>query len=148
MRCAAMGPMVAGTTERHSLQMSAIHESKKAFWGGWVLSGLVSALLLFSASGKLTRSAQVLEGLTKAGYPETSIVPIGAAELAFTVLFLIPRTNVLGAALLTAYLGGAVATHVRGGDSFLMAILVAVFVWIASWLRTPALAKVFPLVSK
>jgi hypothetical protein len=128
--------------------MSQIHESKKVFWGGWVLSGLLSALLLFSASGKLTHSAQVIEGITKAGYPESAILPIGAAELLFTILFLIPRTNVLGAALLTAYLGGAVATHVNLGDSFLMPILVAVFVWIASWLRTPSLAKVFPVVAK
>lgn len=128
--------------------MSAIHESKKALWAGWILSGLVSALLLFSASGKVTRSAQVLEGLTKAGYPDAAIVPIGASEVVFTLLFLIPRTSVLGAALLTAYLGGAVSTHVRGGESFLMAIVVAVLVWIGAWLRTPALAKVFPLVSK
>lgn len=128
--------------------MSEFLESKKAFWVGWVLSGLVSALLLFSASGKVMRSAQVIEGLAKAGYPETSVLPIGVAELAFTVLFLVPRTNVLGAALLTAYLGGAVATHVNLGDSFLMPVLVAVFIWIASWLRTPALRHVFPLVGK
>lgn len=128
--------------------MSAIHESKKALWAGWILSGLVSALLLFSASGKVTRSAQVLEGFVKAGYPESGIVPIGALEILFTLLFLIPRTSVLGAAFLTAYLGGAVATHVRAGDSFVMAIVVAVVVWIGAWLRTPALSKVFPLVSK
>lgn len=128
--------------------MSAIHESKKVFWGGWVLSGLVSALLLFSASSKLTHGAQVVEGFAKAGYPEAAILPIGALELVFTVLFLVPRTTVLGAAFLTAYLGGAVATHLHQGDSFVMPIVIAVLIWVGSWLRTPALAKVFPLVSK
>jgi hypothetical protein len=140
--------MVPANSRKVQLRMSEFHQSKKVFWGGWVLSGLVSALLLFSASGKVMQSAQVVEGFAKSGYPEASILPIGLLEVLFTVLFLVPRTNVLGAAFLTAYLGGAVATHVRGGDSFLMAILVAVFVWIASWLRTPALAKVFPIVSK
>lgn len=128
--------------------MTTVHGSKKAFWSGWVISGLVSALLFFSASGKVTQSAQALEGLGKAGYSEAAILPIGVAELVFTILFLIPRTNVLGAAFLTAYLGGAVATHIHLGDSFLMPVLVAVFVWIAAWLRTPALGKVFPLVAK
>lgn len=128
--------------------MSAIHDSKKVFWGGWVLSGLVSALLLFSAFGKLTHSAQVVEVFAKVGYPEAAILPIGALEVIFTVLFLVPRTTVLGAAFLTAYLGGAVATHVNVGDSFVMPIVIAVVIWVGSWLRTPALAKVFPLVGK
>lgn len=128
--------------------MTTIHESKKAIWGGWVLSGLASALLLLSASGKLASTPQVVEGLVKVGYPPTAGVPIGVAEVVATVLFLVPRTAVLGAALLTGYLGGAVATHLIQGDSFVMPVLVGVFIWVATWLRTPALAQVFPAVAK
>lgn len=123
-------------------------QSKKEFWAGWIVSGLASAVLLFSASFKFMRSPQVVEGFTKGGYPEAAILPIGIAEVACVVLFLIPRTTVLGAAFSAAYLGGAVATHVRGGDSFLAPVVVGVIVWVGAWLRTPALRTVFPLVTK
>ena len=122
--------------------------SKKEFWGGWIASALASAMLLMSASFKLMRSKEVVEGFAKMGYPEGAILPIGLAELACVVLFLIPRTAVLGAAFSAAYLGGAVATHVKMSDSFLAPVLVGVVVWIGAWLRTPALRAVFPLVAK
>lgn len=119
---------------------------KAAFWTGWGLSALVSALLLFSASGKLTKAAQAVEGLTKGHYPEASIQVIGAVELVATILFLVPQTNLFGAALLTAYLGGAVATHVQAGGGYEAAIIVGIVVWIASWLRNPSFRTLFPLV--
>jgi hypothetical protein len=104
-----------------------------------VVSGLVAAFLLFDAVLKLVKPPFVVEGTVKLGYPAGAIVPLGVVLLASTVLYLVPRTAPFGALLLTGYLGGAVATHVRVGDPLashvLFPIYVAVFVWGGLWLR-------------
>ena len=114
-----------------------------AVWVGRVLSGIAIAFLLFDASGKLMRISQVVEGTTKLGYPEATIVPIGVLLLIGVVLYAIPRTSVLGAIYLAAYLGGAVATHVRVGNPIathtLFPVYVAAFVWGGLALRNPRL---------
>src|SRR4051812_38567985 len=84
-----------------------------AFWTGWVLSGLIAAMLGMGGVMDLVKPPFVVEGVTRAGYAEAVIVPLGAVTLVAVLLFLIPRTAMFGVALLTAYLGGAVATHLR-----------------------------------
>lgn len=87
--------------------------SEKMIWTGRIMSALPALFLLFDAVMKLAKPAFVVEATVQLGYPETVITGLGIVLLACTVLYLIPRTAVLGAILLTGYLGGAVATHVR-----------------------------------
>jgi len=114
-------------------------------WTGRVLSALPSLLLLFSASMKLMHPPQVLEGWAKSGYPMGSLLPLGIVEILCVVIYLVPRTAILGAILMTGYLGGAVATHVRAGEPFVIPIVVGVVAWLGLWLRDPALRAFIPL---
>ena len=87
--------------------------SKGRVWTGWSITGLIAAFMLFDAVGKFAKPAAVVEAFARTGWPIELSVPLGAILLTCTVLFLIPRTSVLGAILLTGYLGGAVATNLR-----------------------------------
>jgi hypothetical protein len=89
-----------------------------------------------------------VEGFAKLGYPERAALWIGIVEIACTVLYLIPRTAVLGAILLTGYLGGATNTHVRVGEPFYMPVLLGVLVWLGLFLREPRLRPLVPLRNK
>src|SRR5580700_1498429 len=89
--------------------------SKKMLWAGRIVSALPALFLLFDAIMKLVKPAFVVEATRKLGFPESAILGLGIVLLACTVLYLIPRTAILGAILLTGYLGGAVATHVHAG---------------------------------
>jgi uncharacterized protein YndB with AHSA1/START domain len=109
--------------------------SKKALWAGRVVSALPVLMLLMSAVMKLVKPAPVVEGFTKLGYPEGLALGIGILELVCTALYILPRTSVLGAILLTGYLGGATATHVRVGDPFFTPVLLGVLVWGGLYLR-------------
>jgi hypothetical protein len=91
--------------------------SKKGLWTGRTLSGLAVLFLLFDAVIKFMNVRPVTEAFIKLGYPTSLAVPIGIVLLVCVVIYTIPRTSVLGAILLTGYLGGAIATHVRVGDS-------------------------------
>ena len=119
--------------------------SRKMLWAGWIVSGLPVLLLLFSAVMKLARPEAVLEEFARLGYPERLVVGIGVLELACTVLYLIPRTAVLGAILLTGYLGGATATHLRIGDPFLPPAIVGLVVWLGLYLRDRRVRALIPL---
>lgn len=120
--------------------------SPRQLWTGRILSGLAVAFLLFDATGKLLRVAPVVEGTAQLGYPESTIVPIGVLLLVGVILYVIPRTSVLGAIYLAAYLGGAVATHVRVGSPLathvLFPVYVAAFLWGGLALRSPRLVAV------
>lgn len=120
---------------------------EKAFsLAGWVIAGLLSLLLAFSAFGKLTKQAQVVEGLhEKMGYPESVIQPLGVVELACVVLFLIPRTTTLGAVLLTGYFGGAIATHVRVEEPYVLQFLFGVLGWVSVYLRDARIRSLLPM---
>ncbi len=119
--------------------------SRIAFWSGWVLSVLPCLMLVFSAVMKLSRAPVVVEGFGEMGYSANTIVPIGLAELISTVLYLIPQTAVLGAILLTGYLGGATATHVGAGDGmFFSPVLFGVVLWLGLYLREPRLRVLAP----
>jgi hypothetical protein len=112
--------------------------SKTRLWAGRILSGLATLFLLMDGGMKLFKPPFVVDATTKLGYPESSIVGIGAVLLFCTVLYVIPRTAILGAVLLTGYLGGAVATQVRvSGPLFDTAfpVLFGCCVWGGLWLR-------------
>jgi hypothetical protein len=97
---------------------------------------------------KLFKPALVVEATVQLGYPETIIIPLGIVLTACTVLYLIPRTAVLGAILLTGYLGGAVATHVRLGQGIFPAtfpVIMGVLVWGGLWLRDNSVRSLIPL---
>jgi uncharacterized membrane protein YphA (DoxX/SURF4 family) len=119
--------------------------SKKMLWAGRIMSALPALMLLFSGVMKLVKPASVMEGFTRLGYPESLAVGIGIVELVCTVLYLIPRTSILGAILLTGYLGGATATHVRVGEPFYMPIVLGVLVWAGLFLRENRLRALLPL---
>ena len=126
--------------------------SKKALWAGIIISALPTLNLLFAGYLKLAKPAGfgVVEDFARLGYPESVILGIGVLEIACTVVYLIPRTSVLGAVLLTGYLGGAVATHVRVGDpssNILAPILVGALVWVGLYLRDGRLRALIPFSS-
>jgi hypothetical protein len=115
-------------------------------WTGRVLTTLVVLLLLMGSVMSLMKVPQAVEGFKKYGYPEGSLLWIGVAELACALLYAIPRTAVLGAMLLTGYLGGAVATHVHAGEpNFWIPIVVGIIAWAALYLREPRLHSLVPL---
>ena len=119
--------------------------SKKMLWAGTIMSALPVLMLLFSGVMKLMKPASVVEGFARLGYPESLAVGIGILEIVCTVVYLIPRSSILGAILLTAYLGGATATHVRIGEPFYMPIVLAVLVWGGLFLRDERLRALIPL---
>jgi predicted 3-demethylubiquinone-9 3-methyltransferase (glyoxalase superfamily) len=120
--------------------------STRRLWWGRVLSGLAAVFLFVDATGKLLRLDPVVAGTLELGYPEGSVVPIGLVLMAGVLLYAVPRTAVAGALYLTAYLGGAVATHVRVGSPLWSHVLfptyVAVLLWAGLVLRRPQLLSV------
>ncbi len=117
-------------------------------WAGRVLSALPVLMLLMSAFMKISQNPQAVEGFQKGGWPAGVCVPLGVVELLSTVLYVIPRTATLGAVLLTGYLGGAVATHVHGGDpagQVAIPFLCGVLVWLGLFLRDARFRALLPL---
>ena len=123
--------------------------SKGTLWTGRIMSGLPALFLLVDGVGKLIKPAPVVEGTVQLGYPESVLLGLGIVLLACTVLYVIPRTAILGAILLTGYLGGAVATHVRVGSPLFSHILfpvyLAVLIWGGLYLRDERLRALIPL---
>lgn len=119
---------------------------------GWVISGLVTAFMLFDAVGKFVKPAAVVEAFARTGWPIELSATIGAILLFCTILYVVPQTSVLGAILLTGYLGGAVATNLRLENPLfshtLFPVYFGVLVWVGLWLREPALEPVFPFVKR
>jgi hypothetical protein len=122
--------------------------SKKQLWAGRIISAILVLLLVFSGVMKLMKPPSVMQGFAHFGYPENLIVIIALLEIACTVVYAIPRTAVLGAILLTGYLGGATATNVRVGDpSYMMTIILGVLIWVGLYLRDERLHSLVPLKS-
>jgi hypothetical protein len=113
--------------------------SRTSLWVGRVLTSLVVAFLLADAIAKLIAPTLVVEATRQLGYAVTVIRPLGVLLAVFTLLHAIPRTQVVGALLLTAYLGGATATHVRSGTPFWFPVAMGAIIWIACALRSPRL---------
>ena len=106
---------------------------------GWVLGGLVTALFLFSASGKLMPNAETLKMTSDMGIDASALKMIGIVELLSAILFLYPRTGVLGTLLLAAYMGGAIATHLEHGQSIVAPCVIQAVIWIVAVFRFPEL---------
>jgi len=120
--------------------------SKTLLWTGRVLSALPSLLLLFSAAMKLAGPPDLAKGFEHMGIPVGHALGLGILELLCTVIYLIPRTAVLGAILLTGYLGGAIQTHIRVGDPVYTHIVLGVAIWGGLYLRDLRLRALIPLV--
>jgi hypothetical protein len=118
-------------------------------WLARVLGGIAVLFLTMDSLVKLLRLPAALEGTMQLGYPPSVVFGLGVVTLVFLILYLVPRTAILGAVLWTAYLGGAVASHVRIGDPLLTHVLapvyVATFLWLPLWLRDPRLRALLPL---
>jgi hypothetical protein len=117
-------------------------------WAGWIMSALPSLFLLVDGVMKLLKPAIVTETTVQLGYPESVILGLGIVLLACTLLYLIPRSAVLGAILLTGYLGGAVATHVRvsaGLFEILFPVIFGALLWGGLFLRDERLRELIPL---
>jgi len=117
-------------------------------WAGRIMSGLPALFLLVDGVMKLFKPPVVVQATVELGYPESVIFGLGVTLFVSTLLYLIPRTSVLGAILLTGYLGGAVATHVRvGGPLFnvAFAVIVGALLWGGLWLRDGQLREMLPL---
>jgi len=115
--------------------------------GGTLLSAIAVVFLLFDSAGKLLKVAPVVEGTAQLGYPESVIQPIGVILLLCVIAYVIPRTAILGAVLLTGFMGGAIATHVRVGSPLmtheLFPIYVAALFWGGLFLPDERLRTVF-----
>lgn len=128
---------------------SKIHPvSNRLMWAGRVISALPVLLFIFSGAMKLTKSAAVVDGFAHLGYPDRLVLGLGILELACTAVYVIPQTAVVGAILLTGYLGGAIATHLRIGEPFFAQIILGVLVWLGLYLRDGRIRMLIPLRSE
>lgn len=121
--------------------------SRKLFWAGWVLSVVPMPMFLMSATMKFTQPAEAVKGFEHLGWPIAKAAPLGIVELGCLVVYLVPQTSVLGAILLTGYLGGAVATHVRAGDpisNFAIPIVLGILLWGGLFLRDARIRVLIP----
>lgn len=125
--------------------MRAPSVSKSRARAGHALTAVAVLFLLFDGVARMTHFAPYLEGTTRAGFSESLAFPIGLLLLVCTVLYAIPRTAILGAILLTGYLGAATATNLRIGDPYLFPVIFGVVVWAGVFLREPRLAALVPL---
>jgi hypothetical protein len=128
-----------------TLSASPVQVSKKGWWTGAIMSALPVLLVAFSAVMKFMRPPAVVEGFNHLGLPSDLVVKLGVLQLICALIYVIPRTAVLGAILLTAYFGGAIATTLRVGDPYVGTILFGVLVWGGLFLRDPRLRQLLPL---
>lgn len=118
-------------------------------WTGRILSGFVSLFLLVDGGARLAGFAPYVEGMTRFGYPAQLAPWVGLTLLICVALYVLPRTAILGAILVTGYLGGATATHVRVGDPWwLFPVALGVMVWGGLWLRNGALREWIPVMKR
>ena len=118
-------------------------ESRKMIMAGWIVSALTGIFMLVSGINLIfIRTPEVKANFAKFGYPEHAIAIIGWCALISSLLYLIPKTTVVGAILLTGYLGGAIATHLRVDDpTYMVPLIVGILVWSGIFLREPRLRE-------
>lgn len=123
--------------------------SRTALWAGWIMSGIVILFLIMDLTMKLLNLPIVTQTGLTLGWPAGTARTLGTILLICTALYAYPRTAILGAVLLTGYLGGAVATHLRVDSPLFTHILFGVYLgimaWGGLWLRDPKLQALFPL---
>ena len=126
---------------------SAVPANSKALvWIGWVLSALVVLMMgVMPIVLLIANRSMITEGVKQQGYPENVAIPIVIVEIVCALLYAIPQTSVLGAILLTGYLGGAVATHVHSGEStWYFAVIFGVVTWLGLLLRDARVRQLLP----
>ena len=135
--------------EERSMSSSTQTISAPKLWSARIITGLVLLFLLFDLIVKLLRLPVAVQANVQLGYPESAVLVIGIIELVCLVTYLIPRTSVFGAILLTGYLGGAIASQLRAGNPLfshtLFPIYVAVLVWAPLFLRDERVRALIPL---
>ena len=119
--------------------------SGKIVWGGRVISVLASLMFAMSSFMKFKGGAEVTQGMTHLGLPESLMMPLAILEISCVVVYLIPATSVLGAILLTGYTGGAICTHLRVGDPVFVQIALGICVWLGLYVRENRLKEIIPL---
>jgi hypothetical protein len=119
--------------------------SKKKLWTGRILSALPVIMMLAGAAYYFAKPVDVQADFAKYGYPAGALRGIIITELACVALYVIPQTAVLGAILLTGYLGGATATHVHAGEPFIAPVIVGVVVWLGLFLRDARVRALIPI---
>jgi len=122
-----------------------VAERGKIVWTGRAISAAVSLAFAASAFMKLKGGPELTQGMAHLGLPESLIVPLAILEISCVVVYAIPATSVLGAILLTGYMGGAICTHWRVGDPFLAQIGFGLLVWLGLYLREGRLKGLIPL---
>ena len=131
----------AGTT-------TGTHTGSRRLWTGRALSGLAVAFLIFDSTGKLLEVQPVIDGTKQLGYSPDLVFGLGVTLISCVLAYLVPWTSVLGAVLLTGYLGGAVATHVRVGSPLVTHVLfptyIAALLWGGLMLRDARLRALLP----
>lgn len=119
-------------------------QSVKMTWAGRAAAVLAALPFVPSAAMKLIMHPEVVKGMAHLELPESMILPLGILELSCVVVYAIPATAVLGALLLTGYVGGAILTHLRIGEPVYMHIALGVLIWLGIWLREPRLRALLP----
>jgi hypothetical protein len=119
--------------------------SGKWVWTGRVISALVAFMFGMSAVMKFVGGTEVAQGMAHLGLRESLAVPLGILELACAVIYLIPVASILGAILLTGYIGGAIFAHLRVGDPVFIQLLLGGFIWLGLYLREERLWRLIPL---
>ena len=117
----------------------------KMVWVGRGISWLLCLAFGLSAFMKLRGGAEVMQGMAYLGLPESLTMPLALLEISCVLVYLIPATSVLGAILLTGYMGGAICTHLRVGDPIFIQIALGVLVWLGLYLRDIRLRALIPL---
>jgi hypothetical protein len=122
--------------------------SKGMIWTGRILTGLMALFFILDGVGHLMKPAPVVDAFARLGYPLSASVGIGVLLLICTAIYVTPRTSVLGAVLLTGYLGGAVSTHVRAGSSLfetIFPVILGALAWAGLLVRDAELRQLIPL---
>ena len=140
-----MGSTVNSAERAISDSPASAGSPKWMAWTGWVLTVLPAALLIMSGTMKLLGGPELEKGMEQTGIPLSVAKPLGIVEIVSAVIYLIPQTAVLGAVLLTGYMGGAIATHVRLEESFIVQTIIGVVVWLGIYLRDARLRQLIPL---
>jgi uncharacterized membrane protein len=121
---------------------------KTSLWIGRTLTALAALPFVFSSAMKFVGGAQVMQGFDHLGWPAHIMIPLGILEATCVLLYLIPQVSVLGAIILTGYLGGAIATHVRIGEPVGLHIVIGILIWLGLFLREPRLGELLPIRGK
>lgn len=124
---------------------TSIQPSKTALRAGWALSALCMAFLLFDAIAKICKEIHTVQTAPTLGWDPGAMPMVGAVLLIFTLVYIYPKTTILGALLVTGYLGGAVATQWRIGNYNVFPIIFALLMWGGLYLRYPNLRRIIPI---